>query len=102
MQSIIIFHETIWGNGRDIVTRRAPENLSVLERVRKELKDSGRDAFGAAEANPALDEIMDQIQALRMEMNIAKKQAAEKAAAPFLEQINQLESDYALILKLSA
>lgn len=84
------------------MTRRAPENLSVLERVRKELKDSGRDAFAAEENQPALDEIMDQIQELRMQMNIEKRKAAEIAAKPFMEQIEQLEADYAFLLKLTA
>lgn len=84
------------------MTRRAPEKLSVLERVRKELKDSGKDAFAAEENQPALDEIMDQIQELRLEMNTAKRKAAEDAAKPFMEKISRLEEDYAFLLKLTA
>lgn len=94
-------YETIWRKGRPTMTRNHRPSLSVLEKVRKELKDSGRDVLSVLDTNPALEEIMDQIQALRMEMNSAKKKAAEEAAKPFLEQINDLESEYSLILKLS-
>ena len=82
--------------------RESNTELTAIEKVRKELKDSGKDEFAAVQNQPMLEDIQEQIQNLRIEMNTAKRKAADEAAKPFLEQILRLESEYALFLKLSA
>lgn len=74
-----------------------------LRKVRAEIsRRSGQSEFSALENNPSLVEIRDQIQALKVEMNEAKKVAMTEAAKPYVEAIEKLEADYAFFLKLSS
>lgn len=74
-----------------------------LRKVRAEIsRRSGRSEFSALENNPSLAEMRDQIQALKIEMNEAKKAAMTAAAEPYIEAITKLEADYAFFMKLSS
>lgn len=75
---------------------------SLLANIRKQMMQSG-----TSEAELLADEghaksLFDQIQNLRLEMNEAKKAAAADAAKPYLETIEKIERQYALIVKLSS
>lgn len=74
-------------------------NISSL---RKKLAQNGSTELSIQEDMPGVDEIWQQIQNLRTEMNHAKKLAAEKAAQPYLKKIKELEEQYSMILKLSS
>lgn len=69
--------------------------------IRQHLASSGSTELSIQDGMPGVDEIWKQIQDTRVEMNRAKKEAAEKAAKPFLEKISELEEQYSMILKLS-
>lgn len=75
------------------------DNISA---VRKKLAKNGSTELSIQEDMPGVDEIWQQIQNLRTEMNRAKKRAAEQAAEPYLKKIKDLEDQYSMILKLSS
>lgn len=50
----------------------------------------------------AIKAMWDQIQEIKLEMNAAKKAAAEEAAKPYLEAIEKIEKRYAMYLKLQS
>jgi hypothetical protein len=76
-------------------------NKSIAS-VRQTLANNGSTELSVQKGMPGMDQIWQNIQDLRSEMNKAKKQAAEDAAKPFLEKIAELEEQYSMILKLSS
>ena len=77
--------------------------MSVLAEVRKQLMKSteGTEQEILSEGS-AISAMWDQIQSLKLEMNAAKKAAAEEAAKPYLEAIDKIERRYAMYLKLQS
>lgn len=67
-----------------------------------QLKNIGNSEFAAVAENQALQALFDERQALIAEMNVAKKEAAAKAAEPYQEALSKLEANYAMYLKLSS
>ena len=78
------------------------EMSKLLADARHELAKAGKSEFSLQEKFTHMTELFAKIQSLREEMNIAKKAASEAAAKPYLELINEIEQEYAVILKLSA
>lgn len=76
--------------------------MSILPTIRKQLLKLGASETADAQDNLMLQGLWSQMQALRAEMNEAKKQAAAEAAKPYLEAIDQIEKRYAMFLKLSS
>lgn len=77
--------------------------MSVLAEIRKQLMKSteGTEQEILSEGS-AISAMWDQIQSLKLEMNAAKKAAAEEAAKPYLEAIDKIERRYAMYLKLQS
>lgn len=75
---------------------------NVLTRLRNDLASTGKSEFDAQTKQPELVRISDQIQELRAEMAKVKREAADKAAEPYLELLDKLEKRYAFLLKLTA
>lgn len=73
---------------------------TYIDQARRDLVSSGGSEVDVRQNLPSMTELWDEIQILKAEMNKAKKKASEEAAAPFLEQITELEDQYALALKL--
>lgn len=76
--------------------------MSVLDKVRKDLMTSGMSEAEVLANRDAIQGLFGQIQDLTREMNLAKKAAAEQAAQPYLDSIEQIKKRYALMMKLSA
>jgi hypothetical protein len=74
----------------------------LLTDIRNSISSFGSSEFDAVANQPALLEMWDKVQELKLEMNQAKKKAAEEAAAPYLEAITEIERRYAFILKLQS
>lgn len=74
---------------------------SILASLRKQLMESGSSEAEVL-ADGALQDLFENIQALTLEMNEAKKAAAAEAAQPYLETIEKAEKQYAMMVKLSA
>lgn len=68
--------------------------------ARKDILKSGHTEIDIREELADAQELWDQISQLRIQMNEAKRKAADEAAKPFLEKIKELEDEYSLILKL--
>lgn len=68
----------------------------ALRKVRKELKDTGRSKGETADYY--LQHILD----LRRRMNEAKVAAMREAEEPFLEELAEIEIEYAVFLKMSS
>lgn len=75
---------------------------SYLKDARKHLSKVGQSEIALMEELPGAEDLWKEIQNLKLEMNAAKKKAAEEAAKPYLEKLIELEGQYALVLKLSA
>lgn len=73
----------------------------ILTDVRNTLSSFGGSELAAKENMPALQGMWEKMQELRKEMNEAKKLAAEEAAKPYLEAMEEIQRRYAFILKLS-
>jgi hypothetical protein len=71
-----------------------------LNKTRREIAIHGTSELDVRENLPDAQDLWRQIQNLKKEMNIAKRKAAEEAAKPFMEQIHELEEEYAFVLKL--
>lgn len=78
----------------------AEQPTSVLAQVRKQLMNS-REEQVALEEGGMVRAMWEQRQALKLEMNEAKKKAAEEAAQPYLEMLEKIEKRYAMYMKLS-
>ena len=77
--------------------------MNILSDVRKKLmKSTEYTEQEILSQGSAITTMWDQIQELRLEMNAAKKLAAEEAAKPYLEAIASIEKRYAMYLKLQS
>jgi hypothetical protein len=76
--------------------------MSILRDMRMKLAEMKASEFATMEDQPALKEMWDQLQALRGEMNAAKKVAMLEAAKPYMDTIQEIETRYAFLLRLSA
>lgn len=69
----------------------------ILRRIRNEIKDEGKraneDVAGA---------YFDKVQEIRRRMNEAKVAAVQEAEKPFLEELREIEEEYAVTLKLAS
>lgn len=74
----------------------------ILTDVRNALASFGGSEFDAKSNMPALQDMWDKQQELRREMNEAKKKAAEEAAKPYLEAMEEIQRRYAFVLKLQS
>jgi len=77
------------------------DDHTYMDQARRELVKSGQSELDMHQNLPGSVELWEEIQKLKAEMNKAKKAAAKEAAAPFLEQIEELEAQYALAIRLS-
>ena len=75
---------------------------SILRDVRAKISTMGASEYDTVDRFTSMQEMFNKLQDLREEMNQAKKDAAAKAAAPYVELMQQIESRYAFILKLKA
>ena len=73
--------------------------MSVVDGVRKDFTD--RSELNFQNESPGLKELWQKAQDIREAMNNAKKAAAARAAEPFLAELEEIETSYALMLKLS-
>lgn len=73
----------------------------VLAQVRRRLLEIGA-SEQVEQDDPMFQGLFEQMQSLRTEMNEAKKEAAAKAAEPYMEALNQIEKRYSMYLKLRA
>jgi hypothetical protein len=76
--------------------------MSMLSEVRAKIALSSNTEFGILSSQPAMVTLWEQMQTLREEMNEAKKRAAKEAAIPYITLIENLETKYAILLRLSA
>jgi hypothetical protein len=77
--------------------------MSILADIRKQLmKSTESTEQEILSEGSAITAMWDQIQTLKLEMNAAKKAAAEEAAKPYLEAIEKIERRYAMYLKLQS
>lgn len=75
---------------------------TYIDQARRGLVDSGGSEVDLRQNLDGASELWDKIQEVKAKMNIAKKAAAEEAAKPFLQEITELEEEYAFIIKLSS
>lgn len=80
----------------------ADRQLTVLEQVRRTLKSSGMSEAQLSADHDAVKGLFGRLQELREEMNEAKKAAAAEAAAPYLAEMEKIEKQYAMLIRLSA
>jgi DnaJ-class molecular chaperone len=72
-------------------------SIEALRQARKEIKDKG------VAANEKLgQQYVDAILDVKKRMNIAKIQALREAEKPFLEELRELEEEYAVFLKMAS
>lgn len=74
----------------------------ALKKVRSSIAEMGNTEEGILSEQPEARSLFNQIQDLKLKMGQAQIKAFEKASEPFLEQINDLEEEYAVFLKLSS
>ena len=72
----------------------------TVKTVRQNLAKLGGSELAAVASNDYLKDLFDQKQQLLREMNIAKRQAADEAAKPYLETIAEIDRMYAMMLTL--
>lgn len=75
--------------------------MSKLEEVRKSIVSGGANEVNARDQQESLRDLFREKQELILEMNQAKKLAAEEAAKPYLETIKEIDEQYLLILSLT-
>jgi outer membrane murein-binding lipoprotein Lpp len=73
-----------------------------LDKLRKSIAAGGKNEVDARNNQEELKKLFAQKQQLLQEMNAAKKQAAEEAAAPFLAQIKEIDEYYCVLLTLTS
>ena len=72
----------------------------LIKSVRLSISNIGGSELKAVADNEGMQEMFKQKQALIAEMNTAKRQAADAAAAPYLEEIAELDQMYAMMLTM--
>ena len=75
---------------------------NFITAVRKHLNEQGVSEIALREKYEDLQRIWNEKQTLLQEMQHAQMRAAELAAAPYLEQIYELDQNYATIISLLA
>jgi len=75
---------------------------NALRKARNDVAGMGTTEAEILEIQPDAKLLFDQIQVLKAKMYEAQKQAQQQAAEPFLAEIEELEIEYAMFLKLSA
>lgn len=74
--------------------------MHVISNVRKHITSNGLSELNMRASYDALQELWAKKQQLISEMNLAKKEAAEEAARPFLKEINEIDESYSAIIAL--
>ena len=72
----------------------------LIKQTRLSVSNLGNSELKAVASNEGLQELFKQKQALIAEMNQAKRNAADQAAIPYLEAINEVDEMYAVLLTL--
>lgn len=72
----------------------------ILKRARTNIAKLGSNELKIIANDESLQELFAQKQALLIEMNNAKRKAAEEAAKPYLETISELDKMYAVLLTM--
>ncbi len=72
----------------------------TIKNVRSSLAKLGGSELAAVASNDYLKDLFGQKQRLMNEMNIAKRNAADEAAAPYIETIAEIDRMYAMMLTL--
>lgn len=78
------------------------QDTTTLEKAQALLHESKQTELGVADRMPLIAEFRSEISTLKMAMYEAKREAAEKAAAPYQETIDDLESQIATMMALIA
>jgi hypothetical protein len=73
---------------------------SIINGIRAGIAKAGGSELKALATDDGLKELWNDKQTLIAEMNKAKKEAAEKAAEPFIELIKEIDQQYAMLLAL--
>jgi hypothetical protein len=76
--------------------------MSVLDDVRLKLSKIGVNEQDVRDKQAGLVEIFKELQQVRYAMNAEKIKAANEAAVPYLQKIDELEKKYALLLRINA
>jgi hypothetical protein len=77
-----------------------PDENDVVQNVRRHIATIGNSELTIRAKSEDLQDLWQQKQQLLKEMNAAKIAAAEKAAQPFLEKIQEVDQLYASFLSL--
>ena len=72
----------------------------IIKQARLNIAKMGNSELKAVANDEGLQEIFAQRQALLMEMNTARKIAADEAAKPYLETLKELDQMYAMLLTM--
>ena len=72
----------------------------IVKRTRGNLSKMGKSELKIVASDEGLQEIFAQKQVLLIEMNNARRIAADEAARPYLEAINDLDKMYAMLLTM--
>lgn len=75
---------------------------NILKKVRAEIAQRGGDEFSAVNGNSSLADLKQDIQNLKIEMVEAKKIALKEVHDKYTSLIDELERNYAFMLKLSS
>lgn len=73
----------------------------MTNQIRNNIAKSGGSELKALEDTPGLRTLWEQRQELAKKVNAAKKEAIRLAVEPFLEEINDLDQQYAMLLQLT-
>jgi hypothetical protein len=76
--------------------------MSVLLEVRTRLSELNVSELEVADIQPALCDMMKEIQKCKSEANAAIMAAIEEAATPYRNKLAELEKRYAFLLRMSA
>lgn len=74
----------------------------VIKRIRSSIISGGGSELKAVANDEGLKVLFAEKQRLLSEMSKVKKEAAEKAAEPYLELIKEIDEQYAMLLQLIA
>ena len=72
----------------------------LVARIRRNVANMGGSELKARASNAGLRSLWNDKQALIAEMNAAKKAAAEAAAVPYLELLEEIDQQYAMLLQM--
>ena len=76
--------------------------MSILAKVRKDMMTSGLSEAEVLADGTGIQEIFDDLQELKKERNVAKREAMAKVDAEYDDAQLALERRYAMMVKLSA